>query len=57
MEELTLYLVHAWLHLAGLKDLDEEDRHKMRGAEAEQMEALEINLLQQLGFSNPYGND
>lgn len=32
-EELTLYLVHGWLHLAGLDDLDEESRSEMRVAE------------------------
>ncbi len=32
-EELTLYLVHGWLHLAGLDDLEETNRPTMRAAE------------------------
>jgi probable rRNA maturation factor len=32
--ELSLYLVHAWLHLAGLDDRAEADRAEMRAAEA-----------------------
>ena len=32
-EELTLYLVHAWLHLAGLDDNNAEARARMRSAE------------------------
>ncbi len=32
-EELTLYLVHGWLHLAGEDDLDDESRASMREAE------------------------
>jgi probable rRNA maturation factor len=39
-EELTLYLVHGWLHLAGLNDIEESDRRKMRQAEASIMAAL-----------------
>lgn len=39
-EELTLYLVHAWLHLAGLRDHEEEERSRMRAAEAELMDRL-----------------
>ena len=31
--ELSLYLVHGWLHLAGYDDLKESDRAKMREAE------------------------
>ncbi|GHC04227.1 hypothetical protein GCM10007047_21160 [Cerasicoccus arenae] len=33
-EELTLYLVHGWLHLAGLDDLDDASREEMRFAES-----------------------
>ena len=29
-DELTLYLVHGWLHLADYDDIDEEDRKQMR---------------------------
>lgn len=31
--ELSLYLIHGWLHLAGYDDRSEEDRTKMRQAE------------------------
>ena len=31
--ELSLYLVHGWLHLAGYDDSEESDRAKMREAE------------------------
>ncbi|ADE54154.1 rRNA maturation RNase YbeY [Coraliomargarita akajimensis] len=31
--ELSLYLVHGWLHLAGYDDLNEADRAEMRKAE------------------------
>lgn len=33
-EELSLYLVHGWLHLAGLRDGTEAERAEMRAAEA-----------------------
>lgn len=33
-EELTLYLVHAWLHLAGFDDRDAKSIRSMRSAEA-----------------------
>lgn len=39
-EELTLYLVHGWLHLAGLDDIAEADRTQMREAERRVMDAL-----------------
>jgi probable rRNA maturation factor len=39
-EELTLYLVHGWLHLAGLGDSNEEERKQMRQAEATMMDHL-----------------
>ncbi|MEX0326316.1 MAG: rRNA maturation RNase YbeY [Puniceicoccaceae bacterium] len=39
-EELTLYLVHAWLHLAGLRDSDEDERREMRAAEARMLDQL-----------------
>lgn len=32
-EEVTLYLVHGWLHLAGLDDREPEDRELMRAGE------------------------
>ena len=40
-EELTLYLVHAWLHLAGLQDDSERAMLEMRHQEARAMELLE----------------
>ncbi|MBN1404768.1 MAG: rRNA maturation RNase YbeY [Opitutales bacterium] len=36
-EELCLYLVHGWLHLAGYDDIDDDDRAEMRKAEARTM--------------------
>lgn len=33
-EELFLYLIHGWLHLAGEDDLEEFARQRMRAAEA-----------------------
>jgi len=39
-------VVHGVLHLNGYDHIDEHD--------AEQMEAEEIHILDQLGFSNPY---
>ncbi|MFK7795563.1 MAG: rRNA maturation RNase YbeY [Gammaproteobacteria bacterium] len=39
-------VAHGILHLQGFDHIDE--------AEAEQMEGLEIKIMQQLGFANPY---
>ncbi|MGA1204491.1 MAG: rRNA maturation RNase YbeY [Opitutales bacterium] len=39
-EELTLYLVHAWLHLAGLRDDSPQACQQMRQGEALMMERL-----------------
>ncbi len=39
-------IIHGTLHLLGYDHIDDDD--------AEQMEALEIALLEQLGISNPY---
>jgi len=39
-EELTLYLVHGWLHLAGHDDLDPASKRRMRAAEARAMACL-----------------
>ena len=46
-EELTLYLVHAWLHLAGLDDRDPASVAEMRAAESLLMQRLrdESSLL------------
>jgi probable rRNA maturation factor len=38
--ELTLYLVHGWLHLAGLDDLTPAGRRAMRKAERRLLAAL-----------------
>jgi probable rRNA maturation factor len=39
-EELTLYIVHGWLHLAGYDDLQPAKKRKMRAAEARAMTLL-----------------
>jgi probable rRNA maturation factor len=39
--ELTLYVVHGWLHLAGFDDLVPEKKRTMRRAEARAMRLLE----------------
>ncbi|MFP4204063.1 MAG: rRNA maturation RNase YbeY [Opitutales bacterium] len=39
--ELSLYLMHGWLHLAGYDDREEDDRARMRGAESEAIKKLE----------------
>ncbi len=39
-EELTLYVVHGWLHLAGYDDLEPAKKRKMRAAEARAMKLL-----------------
>lgn len=41
--------VHGMLHLIGFDHLDDN--------EAEEMEALEIRILHQLGYDNPYSQD
>ena len=41
--ELTLYLVHGWLHLAGFNDLNEEERQVMKKEEHVCMSLLETN--------------
>ncbi len=38
--ELTLYVVHGWLHLAGYDDLQPAKKRRMRAAEARAMELL-----------------
>ena len=38
--ELTLYLVHGWLHLAGYDDLQPAKKRRMRRAEARAMKLL-----------------
>jgi probable rRNA maturation factor len=39
-EELTLYLVHGWLHLSDYDDIAEADRPRMRSGEAKAMAAI-----------------
>lgn len=39
-EELMLYVVHGWLHLAGYDDLKPEKKRRMRNAEALAMDLL-----------------
>ncbi len=39
-EELTLYLIHGYLHLCGFDDLETEDRSEMRNAETQAMELV-----------------
>lgn len=39
-EELTLYIIHGFLHLAGQNDIEEADRLRMRAAEAIVMQTL-----------------
>lgn len=38
--ELTLYVVHGWLHLAGYDDLQPQKKRRMRAAEARAMKLL-----------------
>lgn len=44
-DELLLYLVHGWLHLAGLDDIAEDDRKAMRAAEAFALDLLKSKNL------------
>ncbi len=41
--ELTLYVVHGWLHLAGYDDLQPAKKRRMRAAEARAMKLLREN--------------
>lgn len=51
-EELALYLVHGWLHLAGYDDIDEADRTAMRQAEQTCFAALrQANALPEFTFA------
>ena len=47
IEHFTHMLVHGTLHLMGYD-------HETSDQDAEQMEALEIEILKKLGFENPY---
>lgn len=44
-DELTLYLVHGWLHLAHYDDIKEEDRLTMRQKEKEVLEFLQTQKI------------
>jgi probable rRNA maturation factor len=51
-EELTLYLVHGWLHLAGYDDVEPGKKRRMRAAEARAMALLQTrDLLPALSLS------
>jgi probable rRNA maturation factor len=39
-EELSLYLIHGWLHLIGFDDIDESDRKIMRREEKHAMDYI-----------------
>lgn len=41
-DEILLYLIHGWLHLAGLDDLADDTRAQMRAAENEALEILRL---------------
>jgi len=43
-EELTLYLIHGYLHLCGFEDKEDADRAKMRRAEAKALEIVAATL-------------
>lgn len=43
--ELSLYIIHGWLHLAGYNDLIDTDRVKMREAEQRALALIESNKL------------
>lgn len=44
-DELTLYLVHGWLHLAHYDDIQEEERLLMRKKEKETLEFLKTQKV------------
>ena len=44
-EELSLYIVHALLHLVGYDDIDQEDQKMMREAEKKHLQHLKKNSL------------
>lgn len=43
-QELSLYLIHGWLHLAGYDDRSEADRARMRIAEQEALALVAADL-------------
>jgi probable rRNA maturation factor len=53
-EELTLYVVHGWLHLAGHDDHQPEKKKRMRAAEARALNLLrESHTIPQFSFASP----
>ncbi len=42
-EELTLYLIHGWLHLSGLDDQSDDSAREMRAAERKALSLLREN--------------
>lgn len=46
--ELTLYVVHGWLHLAGLEDTDPESLQEMKQAEQQAMTLLGKEFTSQI---------
>ena len=52
-KELTLYLIHGWLHLAGFDDQREKDRQAMKKEEQVCMKNLETNNRIPLFNYNP----
>lgn len=53
-EELTLYVVHGWLHLAGYDDLQPAKKRKMRAAEARAMKLLHAaDAVPSFSFTQP----
>lgn len=50
-DELTLYLIHGYLHLCGFDDIDDADRAQMRLAEQQALEiARSANALPTFNF-------
>ena len=47
-QELTLYLVHGWLHLAGYDDLNEVDRRVMRTMEQKTLQFLSTQPVKEV---------
>lgn len=45
-DELTLYLVHGWLHLAGYDDLEPTKKRRMRAAETRALKILTGQSIQ-----------
>lgn len=48
VNELLLYVIHGMLHVAGLDDIEEDDRREMRKAEQDCLLALGVHEANQL---------